>query len=208
VVLAWLKEDPAPTLDQVAERLARVSPRAAPTLADRILQAKDYVKQLYRSLYDQGLLQSRDFPSLVRFARDTAADLEMPRDLRPKNAYNLVRLIGTAIGWLRTGAPTFEATGAFRDLLLSIKKGQISLDETLREAEARARELEEARKESKLPPHPDVTRADALLCRIGEEVARRALAGEPGPFGRDAPPRPEVVHDGGEEPAPDEGLGP
>ena len=199
LVLAWLKEDPAPTLDQVAARLAELSPRAAPTLADRVLQAKDYVKQLYRSLHDQGLLEHKDFPSLVRFARHDAAALELPRDLRPKNAYNLVRLIGTAIGWLRTGAPTFEATGAFRDLLLSIKKGQLSMEETLREAEARARELEEARKETRLPPHPDVPRADALLCRIGAEAARRSIAGEPGPFGRDAPPRPEVVHDEEEE---------
>ncbi len=130
----------------------------------------------------------------------------MPRELRPKNAYNLVRLIGTAIGWLRTGAPAFEATGAFRDLLLSIKKGQLSLDETMREAEARARELEEARKETVLPPHPDVGRADALLCRIGQEAARRAMAGEPGPFGRDAPPRPEVVYDEGDEDACHDGV--
>jgi RNA repair pathway DNA polymerase beta family len=198
VVLEWLREDPVPTLDQVAQRLARASPRAAPTEADAVLQAKDYVKQLYRSLHDQGLLESRDYPALVRFARAEAQGLDLPRDLRPKNAYNLVRLLGTAIGWLRTGAPVFEATGAFRDLLLAIKTGQLSLDETLREAEVRARDLEEARKETKLPPHPDVGRADALLARLGEETARRALAGEPGPFGRDAPPRPEVVWDAGE----------
>ncbi len=199
VVLEWLREDPAPTLDVVAARLARASPRAAPTVADQVLQAKDYVKQLYRSLYDQGLLAGRDYPSLVRFAREAAPDLDLPRDLRPKNAYNLVRLIGAAIGWLRTGAPSFEATGAFRDLLLSIKKGQLSLEETLREAEARARELEDARRETRLPPHPDVACADALLCRLGAEAARRALAGEPGPFGRDAPPRPELEYDEGEE---------
>ena len=199
MVLEWLKEDPAPTLNVVAHRLAQASPRQAPTAADQILQAKDYVKQLYRSLYDQGLLENRDYASLVRFAREEAAELDLPRDLRPKNAYNLVRLLGAAIGWLRTGAPSFEATGAFRDLLLSIKKGQLSLEETLAEAEARARELEEARGETRLPVHPDVGRADALLCRIGTEVARRALAGEPGPFGRDAPPRPELVYDAGEE---------
>jgi hypothetical protein len=199
VVLEWLREDPAPTLDQVSQRLARADPRAAPTEADRTLQAKDYVKQLYRSLYDQGLLEHRDYPSLVRFAREGAASLDMPRDLRPKNAYNLVRLLGTAIGWLRTGAPAFEVTGELRDLLLAIKKGQVSLDETLREAEARARDLEQARQETRLPPHPDVGLADALLCRIGQEAGRRALAGDPGPFGRDAPPRPEVVLDEGED---------
>ncbi len=162
-----------------------------------MLQAKDYVKQLYRSLHDQGMLEEASFAALVRFAREQAAAFDLPRDLRPKNAYNLVRLLGTAIGWLRTGAPVFEATGELRDLLLGIKKGQIPLDETLKEAEARATDLEDARRETKLPAHPDVARADALLCRIGQEAARRALAGEPGPFGRDAPARPEVVWDEG-----------
>ena len=199
VVLEWLREAPAPPLDQVAQRLAVASPRAAPTEADRVLQAKDYVKQLYRSLHDKGMLEERSFPALVRFAREEAAGFDLPRDLRPKNAYNLVRLLGTAIGWLRTGAPTFEVTGALRDLLMAIKKGQVSLEETLREGEARARDLEEARKETTLPAHPDVARVDALLCRIGAEAARRALAGEAGPFGRDAPARPEVVWDGGDE---------
>jgi hypothetical protein len=199
VVLEWLKAEPAPTLDQVAARLAEHSPRAAPTEADRILQAKDYVKQLYRSLFDQGLLQNRDYPSLVRFAREEAAELDLPRELRPKNAYNLVRLIGTAIGWLRTGVPELTTKGEFRDLLLSIKRGQLSLEETMREAESRARELEAARQASPLPRHPDVARADALLRRIGEEAARRALGGEPGPFGREAPPCPEVVFDEGDE---------
>jgi hypothetical protein len=194
-VLEWLKEDPAPTLDQVAARLAKASPRVAPTEADAILQAKDYIKQLYRSLYDQGLVETRDYPALVRFAREQAPDLDLARDLRPKNAYNLVRLIGTAIGWLETGHAELEVTGELRDLLLAIKKGQVSLEETLREAEARAKRLEAARQATKLPAKPDVARADALLCRIGAEAARRAIAGEPGPFGRDAPARPEIVLD-------------
>lgn len=198
-VLEWLREDPAPTLDQVAARLALASPKTAPTEADRILQAKEYIKQLYRSLHDQGLMESRDYPSLVRFAREQAPDLTLARDLRPKNAYNLVRLIGAAIGWLRTGRPELMVHGELRDLLLAIKRGQVSLEETLREAEARAKDLEAARLATTLPAHPDVGRADALLCRIGAEVARRALAGEPGPFGRDAPARPEVVYDEGEQ---------
>ena len=197
-VLEWLREDPAPTLDQVAARLALASPKAAPTEADRILQAKEYVKQLYRSLHDQGLIESRSFPALVRFAREQAPQLELARDSRPKNAYNLVRLIGAAIGWLRTGRPELTVQGDLRDLLLAIKRGQVSLEETLREGEARAKDLEAARLATKLPARPDVRRADALLCRIGAEVARRALAGEAGPFGRDAPARPEVVFDDGE----------
>jgi hypothetical protein len=199
-VLEWLAADATLTLDQLAAKLARESPREAPTEADAILQAKEHVKQLYRSLHDQGLIANRDYPSLVAFARAGAQEMDLPRELRPKNAYNLVRLIGTAIGWLRTGAPSLEVTGAFRDLLLAIKKGHVSLDETLREAEERARELEEARKATRLPEAPDVARADRLLCRIGEETARRALTGAEGPFGKDAPPRPEVVLEGEEEP--------
>jgi hypothetical protein len=202
VVLEWLREEPAPSLDEVAARLARVSPKAAPTEADAVLQAKDYVKQLYRSLHDQGLIPQRDFPALIRFARDEAGELELSRDLRPKNAYNLVRLIGTAIHWLREGQPALEATGAFRDLLFSIKRGQLSLDETLREADLRARDLEAARQESPLPRHADVARADALLRRVGEELARRHLEGAPGPFGEGAPPCPALSFDDEEEESP------
>ncbi len=196
VVLEWLREEPAPGLDEVAERLAKVSPRVAPTFADAVLQAKEYIKQLYRSLHDQGLLPERDFPSMVRFAREKADEIELPRELRPKNAYNLVRLLGSAIHWLTTGEAQLETTGAFRDLLLSIKRGQLSLDETMREAEVRTRELETARQATRLPRHADVGRADALLRRIHEEAARRWIAREPGPWGADAPTVPEIVREG------------
>jgi hypothetical protein len=199
VVLEWLREEPAPGLDEVAIRLARVSPRVAPTFEDAVLQAKEYIKQLYRSLYDQGLLPDRDFASMIVFARGKAAEVELPRELRPKNAYNLVRLLGSAITWLTTGEPALETTGAFRDLLLSIKRGQLSLDETLREAEARTRELEAARQATKLPRHADVGRADALLRRIHEEAARRWLEEAEGPWGKGAPVVPEIIREGEED---------
>lgn len=192
-VLAWLREEPTPSLDQVAERLARVSPRAAPTEADRIHQAKQYVKQLYRSLHDQGLLAANDYASLVAFARDGARDLDLPRELRPKNAYNLVRLLATAERWLREGAPVFEVEGELRTRLLAIKNGEVSIADVVAEAEAMAPALERARDASKLPARPDIVRADALLRRIGEEVARRWVEGAPGPLGKDAPPAPEVA---------------
>jgi hypothetical protein len=164
VVLDWLRADPNLTLDAVAEKLARVSTRAMPSEAD-----------------------------LVRFAQDKAADFDLPRELRPKNAYNLVRLLVTATRWLREGAPTFEVEGDLRARLLAIKKGEVSLEEVLAEAEAMAPELERARDESRLPRRPDVGRADAVLRRVGEELARRWATGDPGPLGRDAPPPPEVI---------------
>jgi predicted nucleotidyltransferase len=193
VVLEWLRDDPLLTLDAVAERLAKVSTRAMPTEADKVHQAKQYVKQLYRSLADQGVLDAGDFAALVRFARDKSTEFELPRDLRPKNAYNLVRLLATATTWLREGTPTFAFDGALRDRLLAIKNGQVSLDEVLSEAEAMAPELERARDASTLPRRPDLARADALLRRIGEELARRWVGREPGPFGLGAPVPPEVT---------------
>lgn len=194
-VLEWLREAPesTPSLDEVAARLARLSPRAAPSVEDAVHQAKQYVKQLYRSLFDQGLLAGADFVSLVRFARESSADLELPRELRPKNAYNLVRLIATATRWLREGVPSFVAEGSLRERLLAIKRGQVPLDDVIAEAEAMAVELESARAASKLPERPDVERADALLRKIGEELARRWVEKVPGPFGEGAPRAPEVV---------------
>lgn len=193
VILEWLRDDPAMTLDAVAERLAKVSTRSMPSEADRVHQAKQYVKQLYRSLADQGLLEASEFAALVTFARDKAAEFDLPRELRPKNAYNLVRLLATATRWLREGTPTFAVEGPLRDRLLGIKGGQVSLDDVLAEAEAMAPELERARDASALPRRPDVARADALLRRIGQEVARRWASGASGPFGRDAPESPEVT---------------
>jgi hypothetical protein len=94
----------------------------------------------------------------------------------------LLRLIELARGWLATGTPVFEATGAFREKLLSIKRGELSLDEVLREAEAMSPSLEQARDQSKLPEQPDFERADQLLKRISSELARRHVLKVPGPW--------------------------
>lgn len=193
VVLEWLRAEPELTLDQLAERLARVSTREMPTEADRHNQAKQYIKQLYRSMADQGLIEASELAALARFARERSTDFELPRELRPKNAYNLVRLLATGTRWLREGVPTFRIEGPLRERLLDIKKSRVPLDEVLAEAEEMARGLEEARKVSKLPERGDAGRADALLRRVGEELARRWVTKEKGPWGLEAPPAPEVT---------------
>jgi hypothetical protein len=192
LVLEWLREEPQPDLDTVAARLADISPRPAPTRADALLAAKEYVKQLYRSLHDQGLLEANDFRSLVRYAREGGKQPEPARELRPKNAYNLLRLIHVATGWLRTGAPELEMKGAVRERLLAVKRGEVGLDPVLAEAEQLVPALEAARDATRLPRRPDLARANDLLRRISEEVARRWLERVPGPFGKDAPPPPAV----------------
>ncbi|RKI08409.1 UDP-phosphate N-acetylglucosaminyl 1-phosphate transferase [Corallococcus sp. AB030] len=197
LLLAWLCEEPTPDLDEVARRLAAVSPRASPTPEDAVLAAKTYVKQLYRSLWDQGLLASNDFAALTAYARGGGQRPPSARELRPKNAYNLLRLVALATGWLRDGVPTFEATGALKARLLDIKGGQVPLEDVLRDAEAMAPALEAAHRESQLPEHPDYARADQLLRRVGDEVARRWVLKAPGPLGRDAPEAPAL--EGGTE---------
>jgi hypothetical protein len=193
VILDWLRAEPHLTLDQVAKKLAAVSPRAAPTEADAIHQAKQYVKQLSRSMHDQGLIEGTELRALATFAQTSATTFELPRELRPKNAYNLLRLIATAARWLREGVPTFEVSGALRERLLAVKRGEVAIHDVLAEAEAMSPELEAARDASKLPRRPDVARADALLRRVNEELARRWTNQMPGPFGKDAPRAPEVT---------------
>jgi RNA repair pathway DNA polymerase beta family protein len=202
-VLTWLRETPTPSLDEIAARLHAGAPGRAPTEAEGLLLAKEYIKQLYRSLFDQGLLPARDFGALAEFARSgRAAEFDLPREVRPKNAYNLLRLLSLALGWLREGTPRFEAEGPFKELLLSIKKGALSLAEVIARAEAMAPELEEARRVSPLPRRPDVARVDALLRRVNDELARRHVLRAPGPWGSDAPPPPPVAWGDDEEDEP------
>jgi hypothetical protein len=189
LILNWLRDDPTLALDAVADRLAVSTGIAG---ADAGHRAKQYVKQLYRSLHDQGLLAANDFASLIAFAREASAGFELPRELRPKNAYNLIRLISTAVQWMTTGRPELVVRGALRDQLLAIKRGAVPLDEVLRQAEAMTPALEEARRSTALPARPDLRRADELLRRVREELARRFASGAPGPWGVDAPPPPPL----------------
>jgi hypothetical protein len=186
-LLAWLRETPTMTLDTAAARLADATEIEAPTDADRQLRAKEYIKQLYRSLHDQALIVEANFDALAELARRGTAVFDLPRELRPKNAYNLLRLIGTAVRWLRTGTVDLRVAEPLRGRLLAIKAGEVPLEEVLSEAEELAAELEAARQATPLPPRADVARADEVLRRVREEAARRWIHREPGPFGADAP---------------------
>jgi len=188
VVLDWLRETPALSLDAAAARLA------AHTGNDDVARCKQYLKQLCRSMNDQGLLDAAEFSALARFAADRAADFDLPRELRPKNAYNLLRLVACAVQWLRTGVPLITVEGPLRERLLAIKRGEIPLETSLAWTEALAAELEDARAHTVLPPRPDVAAADALLREARTESARRWFAAGPGPFGRDAPQPPAAAH--------------
>lgn len=182
LVLTWLRADVAPSLDEIARRLAAEAHIEAPTPADGELLAKEHIKQLYRSMRDQGLLPGSDFASLVAYAREGGEAPDVARELRPKNAYNLLRLLATALSWLQTGTPTFQLGEPLRSRLLSIKQGNVSLADVIREAEDLTPALDAARHSTSLPAKPDVQRADRLLRRVRQEAARRWFVDDGGPW--------------------------
>jgi hypothetical protein len=81
-------------------------------------------------------------------------------------------------------------TSPLREELLSIKRGELTLEQVRARAEDKAAHLEEARRSSVLPERADVTRIDGLLKRIRHEAAQRFLDRVPGVFGNDAPEAP------------------
>jgi hypothetical protein len=192
VIIGWLQEDPDLDLDVAAGRLAEAARIQAPTPDDAVARAKDYIKQLYRSLYDQGLIAANDWASLRQAAK---ARLELPRDLRPKNAYNLIRLLDVAIRWLRGEPPTVRVSDELRPTLLAIKRGEVPMTDVMALARELTPRLEGARQASPLPKHPDVACAERVLRAARAEAARRFVAQEPGPWGAEAPAPPEARYD-------------
>ncbi len=175
------------SLDTAAEYFAECENPKKVASQEAVLRAKEYIKQLYNSMYDQGLLESRDFDGLRAFAlKHTDHKFDLPAQLRPKNAYNLLRLLATASEWLRTGIPQFEVQEPLRTELLAIKNHEIELPKVIARGEELAADLEDARASTLLPKHPHVRRIDVLLRQIREESARRWHRQEPGPFGRAA----------------------
>jgi predicted nucleotidyltransferase len=193
-VIGWLREDPSLELDAAAERLAESARVEAPSKKDAINRARDYIKQLYRSMYDQGFIAANDWASL-RAAAKPEIDLELPRDLRPKNAYNLIRLLDLAIRWLSGEPPTVRVSEALRPTLLAIKKGEVPMPDVMALARELTPKLEGARQASPLPRHPDVGRAEKVLRSARSEAARRWAKNADDPWGVLAAEPPEARFD-------------
>jgi hypothetical protein len=191
-IIGWLRDDPGLAMTTAAERLADSARIAAPTRADAVTRARDYIKQLYRSMYDQGAIAANDWASLRAAA---ATQLELPRDLRPKNAYNLIRLLDTAIRWLGGDPPDVRVSEALRPTLLSIKRGEVPMPEVMALARELTPRLEAARATSPLPRYPDAAAADRVLRGARDEAARRWIHAAPGPWGEGAPDPPEAKFD-------------
>lgn len=197
LVLTWLRADPGLGLDAAAERLADAAAIEAPTRADAVRRARDYIKQLYRSLADQGVIAAGEWRALVAFSSGSteSLELEMPRDLRPKNAYNLLRLLDLAIRWLRGETPSVVVSDEIRPTLLAIKRGDVPMPEVIAMARELTPALEAARDRSPLPQHGDIAGAEVVLRAARHEAARRWIEQESGPWGSGAPSPPVARYD-------------
>ncbi|MEO8549694.1 MAG: nucleotidyltransferase domain-containing protein [Kofleriaceae bacterium] len=189
IVISWLRDNPTLGIDAAAERLADVAHVEAPTRRDAVLRARDYLKQLCRSMYDEGHIAANDWVSLRVGAKH---ELPVPRDLRPKNAYNLVRLLDLAIRWLSGEPPDVRASEALKPTLLAIRAGEIAMGEVIQLAKELTPKLEAAREKSPLPARADVGAADRVLHDIRAEAARRWTSLAQGPWGEQAPDAPQA----------------
>src|SRR6185295_8911279 len=109
---------------------------------------------------------ANDWASLRAAAK---LELELPRDLRPKNAYNLIRLLDLAIRWLSGEPPSVRVSDTLRPTLLAIKKGEVPMPDVMALARELTPKLETARQASPLPRHPDLGLAERALMSMRAE---------------------------------------
>lgn len=165
--------------------LDEVAAGRAPTegQATRLLPGEEDVHALVRSLFDRGLLASSSYAALLAAVAELGPARLLPEEVRPKNAYNLVRLLHSCAHWLRSGEPLIVVDevghGALRKQLLSIKRSEISLAETLRHADEAAAVVDELVKSGVTPlrEEPDVDAADAIVRQARRDAARVVFAG-------------------------------
>lgn len=132
---------------------------------------RERLRQTVHSAFDRGWMEGRTFAALRQALGTHPPTLEA---WRPKNAYNLLRLLHSAIRLLRTGTPMITVDDdALRARLLQIKAAAVPLDEVVAEAKAMAAEVDAALEASPLPDEPDFDAADALLRAAREHAARR-----------------------------------
>ncbi len=146
-------------------------------------EAKKEVQAVCRSLFDRGLIGGADFDSLLEAVAEGRRAELVPTVYRPKNAYNLLRLLHSCVSWLRTAEPLIRVEGPLRDRLLAIKAQRIPIEDVVAEAKAVADTLDDEASRSALPERPDYDAADRYLKLCRREAARRAFGIESGQSG-------------------------
>jgi predicted nucleotidyltransferase len=126
------------------------------------------------AFFDRGLTPSRHIDDL-RACLASGTYEAVP--YRPKNAYNLLRLLHSGIQWMREGEPLIRVEegrpDGLRERLLQIKRGEAPLEGVIAEARELAEAFDEAVQTSALPEEPDLDAADELLRSCRRFAARR-----------------------------------
>lgn len=164
-VVQLLREHPGLERAELVRRLEAVD------LGDE--PRDELLRRVIHGFHDRGVLPSRTYDDLRAHLATRPPD---PDPYRPKNAYNLLRLLHSALSWARTGVPLVRVEDpTLRARLLAIKRGEADLDGVIAEATAVAAEVDEAMATTALPEEPDLDGADALLRRCRTWAARRAF---------------------------------
>jgi predicted nucleotidyltransferase len=169
---ATRRERLAMLLDDVAAGRVQTEAQARAALPkDEDLHA------LVRSLFDRGLLSSSSFVALCAAVAEHGMLPLLPEEVRPKNAYNLVRLLHSCVHWLEHATPLIHVDGPLRDTLLDIKHSRTTLPRTLQLAHDVAATIDErVRLPTRLPEEPDIAAADALVRQARRHAARQVFA--------------------------------
>jgi uncharacterized protein len=142
---------------------------------NRAQEAANELKACVRSIFDRGLLPEASFETLLQAVRAGREEELRPPPPRPKNAYNLLRLLHSCLTWLTTGEPMITVPADLRPTLLGIKHGRTPIERTLELAQALAAEVDERAHSARLPVQPDYAAADDFLRLCRREQARRHL---------------------------------
>ncbi|GAA2385441.1 nucleotidyltransferase [Catellatospora methionotrophica] len=117
-------------------------------------------------------LSSRAAETYGRYAADQFAKLRAHRertgDVRWKQAMHMLRLLRAGAHVLRTGEVLVDVSDE-RELLLSVKRGEVPFAEVAALAEARSADLAKAAADTALPAEPDRATVDDFLMGVREE---------------------------------------
>jgi predicted nucleotidyltransferase len=147
---------------------------------------QERLRRVAHAWFDRGLIPTRHVDDLRERMK---APLPERRAFRPKNAYNLLRLLHSGISWMQTGEPLIAIEDpALHARLMGIKRGETPLEDVITEARQLFSTFEEATEASTLPDEPDLDGADRLLRTCRDVAARRHFG-----LGTSLPPRVEVL---------------
>jgi predicted nucleotidyltransferase len=140
------------------------------------MTAGDDVHDIVRSLFDRGLVSAASLSAVVEAVRAIGPERLVPDEVRPKNAYNLLRLLASCLHWLDHGEPLIRVDDVeFRAELFAIKRGETPLENVLSRGRELAKQIDE-HTTTKLPKDPDLDAADALLREARRAMMRKTIA--------------------------------